>query len=107
VTATGGARPRGRAQASPSGNPALVAVQALCQAVEAGRVNPSDSILLHITGGGREIQYTEGKVCRARPTLRVKPGDIASVLAAIGKPEPISAERISRILHRYDGATRH
>lgn len=87
------------------GPAAAVAVQALCQAVESGRIKPADHILLHITGGGREIQYTEGKVCRAQPTLRVKPGDIGAVLAAIGKPEPVSAERIARTLRRYDAAS--
>ena len=80
------------------GPAAAVALDALCQAVAAGTVKPHDYILLHVTGGGRELQYSDGQVFRAQPSLRVKPGDLDSVLSIIGEPSPMSTATMARAL---------
>ena len=75
------------------GPAAAVAVDALQQAVESGRVGDDEMILLHVTGGGKEIQYAEGPVHRVDPTVRVEPGDLARVLEAVGEPAVITDPR--------------
>jgi cysteate synthase len=62
---------------------AAVAVDALRQAVESGVVKTDERILLHITGGGKEIQYDSGNTFKAEPTIVVKPGDYKSVLEIV------------------------
>jgi cysteate synthase len=84
------------------GPAAAVALEALSQAVAVGAVKPHDYVLLHVTGGGRELQYSEGQVFRAQPSLRVKPGDLESVLSIVGKPMPISTNTMARVLSRYE-----
>ncbi|WP_022666147.1 cysteate synthase [Desulfospira joergensenii] len=49
--------------------PAAASLAALKQAVEKGRVRPGDSILLHITGGGRERLIRERKSMVRPPAL--------------------------------------
>jgi cysteate synthase len=84
------------------GPAAAVALNALCQAVDSGVVKPHEHVLLHVTGGGREIQYSEQRVFQACPTLRVKPDELDAVLSAIGKPVPVSSIAISRALSTYE-----
>jgi cysteate synthase len=86
------------------GPAAAVALSGLLQAIEAGEVKPDDHVLLHVTGGGREIQYMEGAVHRPEPLIRVKPNDIDSVLSAIGKPPPVAPAAITRALARYEAS---
>jgi len=87
------------------GPAAAVAVDSLVQAVEAGEVGGSDRVLLHITGGGRELQYAQGEVDGIKPTLVAGPGDADRVVAAIGRPKHISPTRIREVLRRINGAT--
>jgi cysteate synthase len=68
------------------GPAAAVAVDALRQAVEQGAVRRDESVLLHVTGGGREIQHCQGWVFPVTPNLVVEPGDLGAVLAAIETP---------------------
>jgi len=72
------------------GPAAAVAVDSLRQAVEAGEVKSGESVLLHITGGGREIQYSEVPVYRVEPTMTVHPSEVEKVVSAIGRPKPVS-----------------
>jgi hypothetical protein len=57
---------------------------------------------LHVTGGGREIQYSEGHVVQAHPTLRVTPNEIEPVVSVIGTPPPIARRTIGRALATYE-----
>lgn len=88
------------------GPAAAVALSALCQAIDARAVEPNEHVLLHVTGGGREIQYSEGRVFRPEPTVRVKRNDVDTALSAIGKPVPISGNAITRVLARYETPAR-
>ncbi len=72
------------------GPAAAVAVDALRQAVLVGEVKRDESVLLHITGGGKEIQYSRGCVYHAKPNIIVKPTEIDRVVAAIGEPERVT-----------------
>jgi len=83
------------------GPAAAVAVDGLCQAVESGMIGATDHVLLHITGGGREIQYLQGTVHSAVPTACVEAGDLTAALAAVGKPPMVSAQQIAGVLRRY------
>jgi cysteate synthase len=85
------------------GPAASVAVDALCQAVREGEVRPEDFILLHITGGGREVQYVEGHAIPTKPLLTVSPHEIDRVVDAIGTPKFISAEQIRKTLRSVQG----
>ncbi len=80
------------------GPAAAVAVDALCQAVAKGEVKPDDHVLLHITGGGREVQYVEGHAIPTRPLLTVAPDEVDRVVNAIGTPRMITPEQIARTL---------
>lgn len=71
------------------GPAAAVAVDALRQAVGQGRVRADERILLHVTGGGKEVQYSEAPVFRPIPNAFVEPGDVAGALEAIGQPETV------------------
>jgi cysteate synthase len=84
------------------GPAAAVALDALCQAVAAGSVKPKDYVLLHITGGGREMQYSEGPVFRTRALLEVKPDGFDAVISLIGKPAPINVATMAQALSRYE-----
>lgn len=66
------------------GPSAAVAVGSLKQAVENGAVMPDENVLLHVTGGGREIQFSEGPVYRATPSVITNSGNIEPVLEALG-----------------------
>jgi cysteate synthase len=72
------------------GPAASVAVDALRQAVAAGEVKENDRVLLHITGGGKEIQYSKGPVFRVEPNLIVGAEEVDRVVEAIGEPQPIT-----------------
>ncbi len=72
------------------GAAAAVAVDALCQAIASGTVKPDDSVLLHVTGGGKEMQFHAGDVHKVKPNLIVYPNEIDKVLAAIGNPAHIA-----------------
>ena len=82
------------------GPAAAVAVGALIQAVASGKVQPDEKILLHITGGGKEIQYSKGPVYQIKPTIVVKPNEIDYVVEKIGDPMRISNHR--DILKKYE-----
>ena len=84
------------------GPAAAVALDALCQAVATGAVKSHDYVLLHVTGGGRELQYSEGRIFRAQPSLHVKPVDLESVLSIVGKPTPMSTNTMARVLSRCE-----
>jgi cysteate synthase len=84
------------------GPAAAVALNALCQAIDNGVVRPHEHVLLHVTGGGREIQYSEGHVVQAHPTLRVTPNEIEPVVSVIGTPPPIARRTIGRALATYE-----
>jgi cysteate synthase len=87
------------------GPAAAVALNALCQAIESGTVKPHEYVLLHVTGGGREIQYSQGNVVRAQPTLRVKPDELDTIVAAIGKPPAVPSSAVARALAQYETAS--
>jgi cysteate synthase len=71
------------------GPAAAVAVSSLAQAVGSGCVRSEEKILLHITGGGREIQYSEDSMYWARPSLCVKLEELDRVIHKIKIPQPI------------------
>jgi hypothetical protein len=83
------------------GPAAAVALDALCQAVRKQAVKPDEYILLHVTGGGREVQYSEGRVFRPEPTVRVEPGDLDGALSAIGAADPIDRTKLAAALAIY------
>ena len=87
------------------GPAASVAVDALRQAVAAGRVLPEERVLLHITGGGREVQSKGEKIYTPLPEIVIEPDDIEGAVAAIGRPERIAPQHIFHTLKRY-GAER-
>jgi len=70
------------------GPAAAVAVDALRQAVQKKRIKPKDRVLLHITGGGREIQLQD-EVFGVQPKVCVKPNEIGKALSAIQKPQTL------------------
>ncbi len=84
------------------GPAAAVALNALCQAIDCGVVKSHEHVLLHVTGGGREIQYSEGQVVQAHPTLRVTPNEIERTISFIGTPPPIAPSMVARALARYE-----
>jgi cysteate synthase len=84
------------------GSAAAVALNALCQAVAAGVVKAEEHVLLHVTGGGREIQYSEGQVYQARPTIHVRRDDLDAAMSAIGTPPPMDAASIANALTKYE-----
>jgi cysteate synthase len=71
------------------GEASAVAVSSLQQAVARGAVQPRDRVLLHITGGGLELQYSASKEYRNEATIVVEPGDVETLVEAIGNVEPI------------------
>jgi cysteate synthase len=81
------------------GPSAAVAVDALRQAVIAGEVKPKQRVLLHITGGGKEVQYCEGNVYQMEPAIVVKPGDLNAALEKIGNPHRILHHK--KLLKKY------
>ncbi len=83
------------------GPASAVAVDALRQAVAAGAVGRDDRVLLHISGGGREIQFSEG-VHQIKPRLTVSPDEMGKVLEAIGEASRITPDDIGRMLRRVE-----
>jgi len=65
---------------------AAVATAALINAVNLGKVNKDEKILLHITGGGAEAQLVEfgDKINELDPGLEVNPDEIDKVLDFVG-----------------------
>lgn len=84
--------------------PAAVAVDALRQAVLAGKVQKHERIILHITGGGKEAQYDNRGVYQVQPTIVVKPGELEPVIKKMGEPRRIINHR--QILKRYEDPDR-
>lgn len=82
---------------------AAVAVDALRQAVDTGVVRRDDQILLHITGGGREAQFSDG-VYPTERRLTVTPDEIGRVLEAIGEPKRISRTEMAGMLQHIEDA---
>ena len=82
------------------GPAAAVAVDALKQAVLSGKVKKNEKILLHITGGGKEIQYSKGPVYQVQPDIIVKPGELDRVIEKIG--EPLQISNTKDILKKYE-----
>jgi len=72
------------------GPAAAVAVDALRQAILVGQVESDERILLHITGGGKEIQYSKGPVYQVKPNVIVNPGEADRAIEMIGEPMRIS-----------------
>ncbi len=62
------------------GPSAAVAVDALIQAVESGVIKENESVLLHITGGGKEIQYSDSSNFTPSPKVVVEPCDYEKVI---------------------------
>jgi cysteate synthase len=79
------------------GSAAAVAVDALSQAVEAGAVKSEEAVLLHVTGGGRGIQFQHG-MYQAKRRLTVAPHEIDTVFEEIGEPPRIDAKDIDKML---------
>lgn len=79
------------------GSAAAVAVDALSQAINAGAVKPEEAVLLHVTGGGRGIQFQQG-MYQAKRRLTVAPHEIDIVFEEIGKPPRIDAQEIDKML---------
>lgn len=65
------------------GPAAAVAVDALRQAVEKGAVKKHEKILLHITGGGREIQYITGDIFSISPKIVIRKNEIENLAGLI------------------------
>ena len=82
------------------GPAAAVAIDALRQAVLSGCVKRDERILLHITGGGKEIQYSRGPVYQVKPNVVVKPKQIDYAIEKIGKPLRIIEPK--NFLKRYE-----
>jgi len=82
------------------GPAAGVAVDALRQAVLSGEVKPDEKILLHITGGGKEIQYSKGPVYQIQPDITVKPDELERVIEKIG--EPVQISNTGDLLKKYE-----
>lgn len=82
------------------GPAAAVAVDALRQAVLSKQVKSDEKILLHITGGGKEIQYSKGPVYQLQPNVAVNPGELDRVIKNIGEPMRIS--NAESILKKYE-----
>jgi len=53
-----------------------VAVAALIKAVASHQLSPEERILLHVTGGGKDIEFSGGPVFRAEPVGVVNPSQI-------------------------------
>ncbi|MFD7032592.1 cysteate synthase [Streptomyces sp. NPDC059917] len=53
---------------------AAVAVSGLCRAVAAGRIRPEESVLLHVTGGGRARRARTHPPVPVHPDLRIPAG---------------------------------
>ena len=81
------------------GPSAAVAVDALRQAVEAGAVKSDEHVLLHVTGGGREIQHSESSTWDVKPIRYVDVGAVDDALDAFGELQPPTD--IDRILVPY------
>lgn len=82
------------------GPAAAVAVDALRQAVLSQQVKQEEKVLLHITGGGKEIQYTKGPVYRVQPSIVVDPGEVDRVIEIIG--EPVRISNLGGMFKRYE-----
>lgn len=82
------------------GPAAAVAVDALRQAVLSEQVKRDEKILLHITGGGKEIQYSKGAVYQVQPSIEVNPVELDRVIDKIGEPMRIS--NTEDILKKYE-----
>lgn len=87
------------------GPAAAVAVDALRQAVDSGTVRAKDRVLLHVTGGGKEIQFTKGPVYRVAPRIIAEREDIVSIIEKIGRPKRIS--KPEEILRQYHECSMH
>jgi len=82
------------------GPAAAVAVDALKQAILSGQVKTDEAVLLHITGGGKEIQYSSGQVYQVQPSVVAKPDQLDDVIEKIGKPTRIANP--IEILKKYE-----
>jgi cysteate synthase len=82
------------------GPAAAVSVDALKKAVLSGHVGNDDKILLHTTGGGREIQYTKRPTFCVEPSVVVKPGEVDLAVEKIGEPSRISHHK--KLLKKYE-----
>jgi cysteate synthase len=73
---------------------AAVAIAALFKAVAAGEVQPADSVLLHVTGGGRELQMRREKLEPVVPVGIVAPSALDEAIAALryGEAPPCRRE---------------
>ncbi|MBI2374286.1 MAG: cysteate synthase [Deltaproteobacteria bacterium] len=76
------------------GPAAAAAVDALHQAVRLNCVAADESVLLHVTGGGREIQQSGGDVFPIHPRLVIEPKDWRQAVDSIGHPAPVDVARI-------------
>lgn len=87
------------------GPAAAAATAALMQAVETGRVQSNNRILLHITGGGFEAELSRygDKLYEFSPTIVVNADEVDKVAAAIGEVPPIRMRM--DILKKFDNLT--
>jgi cysteate synthase len=84
------------------GPASAVAVHSLAQAVKNGTVVRDSSVLLHITGGGRECQSFMGETYGVDPMLTIYPDEIDKAVSAIGEIKSISNinDSLSKVTHR-------
>ena len=81
----------------------------MIQAVASGAATPDDWILLHVTGGGRVLQYTGSQIFNIAPNIEVEQDDLEGAVEAIGRPFTIEQPRRyiksylpSEATHNYD-----
>ncbi len=81
------------AEGIPIGPEAGVALGALRQALEHNALDPNESILLHVTGGGEALLCRDYDLMQLEPTLRIAPKDVtAAGLAPPPHPLPSLAQ---------------
>ena len=73
---------------------AAVAVASLTQAVEAGNVNPDDSIVLNITGGGQKRLMQDYQTKQLAPSIEVSADDPQAEEKIIGKATELFGVKI-------------
>jgi len=80
---------------------AAVAVDALRQAVTSGQVRKGEKTLLNITGGGKEIQYSNDPVYSVEPNIIINPDELDLVIDKIGNTMRISNQKDVLKKHEY------
>jgi len=79
-----------------------VAICGLQKAIQDGAVKPKDKVLLHITGGGPDIQYSNTDSYQAKPQMILESGDIERALQLM--PEVKSIQNAQDSLLAYSSS---